>query len=101
MKTRQPFPGLIAAASAAVAFFASLAFDVVAAQAQGAGVGRPPAQVKHFDPNGNLPSTFTLELRKGVTATLPFDDKRDFDEAKKGLIAEPPYKQIKALADVP
>jgi len=61
-------------------------------------VGRPPAQVKHFDPNGNLPSTFTLELRKGVTATLPFDDKRDFDEAKKGFIAEPPYKQIKADA---
>ena len=27
---------------------------------------------RHFDPNGNLPSTFTLELRKGVVATLPF-----------------------------
>ncbi len=98
MKTRQPFPGLIVAASAAVAFFAPLAFNVGAAQAQGAGVEHPPAQVKHFDPNGNLPSTFTLELRKGVTATLPFDDKRDFDEAKKGFIAEPPYKQIKADA---
>ena len=35
---------------------------------------------------------------KGVTATLPFDDKRDFDEAKKGFIAEPPYKQIMADA---
>ena len=30
--------------------------------------------------------------------TLPFDDKRDFDEAKKGFIAEPPYKQIMADA---
>ena len=38
------------------------------------------------------------KLRKGVTATLPFDDKRDFDEAKKGFIAEPPYKQIMADA---
>ena len=56
------------------------------------------AQVKHFDPKGNLPSKFTIELRKGISATLPFEDKRDFDEAKKGFIAEPPYKQIMADA---
>ena len=68
------------------------------ALAQGAAVGNPPAQVKHFDPHGSPPSTFTLELRKGVTATLPFADKRDFEEARKGFIAEPPYKQIKADA---
>jgi len=68
------------------------------AQAEGAAVGNPAAQIKHFDPNGNLPSTFTLELRKGVVATLPFADKRDFEEAKKGFIAEPPYKQIMADA---
>ncbi len=98
MKIRRPFQGLIVAAGAAVAFFASLAFTSGAAQAQGAGVEHPPAEVKHFDPNGNPPSTFTLELRKGVTATLPFEDKRDFDEAKKGFIAEPPYKQIMADA---
>jgi hypothetical protein len=60
------------------------------AQAQGAAVGLPPAQVKHFDPNGKPPSTFTLEVRKNITATLPFADKRDFEEAKKGFIAEPP-----------
>jgi alkyl sulfatase BDS1-like metallo-beta-lactamase superfamily hydrolase len=29
---------------------------------------------------------------------LPFDDKRDFEEAKKGFIAAPPYKQIMAEA---
>jgi alkyl sulfatase BDS1-like metallo-beta-lactamase superfamily hydrolase len=98
MKARPPFPGSIVAAGSAVAFFASLAFNFGSAQAQGAGVEHPPAEVKHFDPNGNPPSTFTLELRKGVTATLPFEDKRDFDEAKKGFIAEPPYKQIKADA---
>ena len=56
------------------------------------------AQGKHFDPKGNPPSAFTMELRKGVYATLPFEDKRDFDEAKRGFIAEPPYKQIKADA---
>ena len=31
----------------------------------------------------------TIELRKGVSATLPFEDKRDFEEAKKGFIAKP------------
>jgi alkyl sulfatase BDS1-like metallo-beta-lactamase superfamily hydrolase len=97
MKAGQPFPGLIAA-SAAVALLSPLAFKVDVVQAQGAGAGNPPAQIRHFDPNGKPPSTFTLELRKGITATLPFDDKRDFDEAKKGFIAEPPYKQIMADA---
>jgi alkyl sulfatase BDS1-like metallo-beta-lactamase superfamily hydrolase len=53
---------------------------------------------KHFHPKGKLPSKYTIELRKGVSATLPFEDKRDFDEAKKGFIAEPPYKKIMADA---
>ena len=53
---------------------------------------------KSFDPKGNLPSTFTIELRKCVIATLPFVDRRDFDEAKKGFIAEPPFKKIMADA---
>ena len=52
----------------------------------------------HFDPQGQAPSTFTLELRDGLKATLPFADKRDFDEASKGFIAAPPYKQIMADA---
>ncbi len=69
MKTRRQFQGLIVAASVAVAFFVLPAFITDVAHAQGAGVGRPPAQIKHFDPNGNLPSTFTLELRKGITAS--------------------------------
>ena len=56
------------------------------------------ASGKHFDPKGNLPTKFTIELRKGVSATLPFEDKRDFDEAKNGFIAEPPYKKIMADA---
>jgi alkyl sulfatase BDS1-like metallo-beta-lactamase superfamily hydrolase len=52
----------------------------------------------HFDPQGQPPSKFTLELRNGLRATLPFADKRDFDEANKGFIAAPPYKQIMADA---
>ena len=77
---------------------AALCLVAGAAHAQGAGVGNPPADVKHYDPNGKEPSTFTLEVRKGVVAKLPFSDKRDYEEAKKGFLAEPPYKQIKADA---
>jgi len=98
MINMQRFPRSIAFATVTVAFSASLAFQVASAQAQGAAVGNPPAQVKHFDPNGKEPSTFTLELRKGITATLPFADKRDFEEAKQGFIAAPPYTKIMADA---
>jgi alkyl sulfatase BDS1-like metallo-beta-lactamase superfamily hydrolase len=53
---------------------------------------------QHFDPRGKPPSKFTLELRNGFKAELPFADKRDFDEAKRGFIAEPPYTKIMADA---
>ena len=53
---------------------------------------------EHFHPKGKPPSKFTVELQQRLRATLPFDDQRDFDEAKKGFIAAPPYKQIKAEA---
>jgi alkyl sulfatase BDS1-like metallo-beta-lactamase superfamily hydrolase len=71
----------------------SLAFDGGAAQAQDA-----TAAPKHFDPKGSLPSTYTMELRKGVSATLPLADRRDFDEAKKGFIAVPDFMKIMADA---
>ena len=53
---------------------------------------------KHFDPKGKMPSKFTVELQNGLRKTLPFQDKRDFEEAKKGFIAAPSYKQIMAEA---
>jgi len=55
-------------------------------------------QGKHFDAKGKMPSKFTIELQNGLRKTLPFEDKRDFEEAKKGFIAAPPYKQIVAEA---
>ena len=58
--------------------------------------GQATQQSVHFDPLGKAPSKFILELRNGVKAELPFANKRDFDEAKRGFIAEPPYKQIMA-----
>ena len=53
---------------------------------------------KHFHPKGKLPSKYTIELQNGLRKTLPFEDKRDFEEAKKGFIAAPPYKKIMAEA---
>ncbi|MCV2878019.1 MBL fold metallo-hydrolase [Sedimentimonas flavescens] len=53
---------------------------------------------KHFDAKGKEPSKFTIELQDGLRKTLPFDDQRDFDEAKRGFIAAPDYKQIMAEA---
>ncbi len=52
----------------------------------------------HFHPEGKAPSRFTIELRNGVKTQLPFDDVRDFEENKRGLIAVPPFKQIMADA---
>ncbi len=52
----------------------------------------------HFDPKGKIPSKFTIELQEGLRKTLPFEDKRDFEEAKKGFIAAPDFKSIKADA---
>jgi alkyl sulfatase BDS1-like metallo-beta-lactamase superfamily hydrolase len=52
----------------------------------------------HFDPKGTAPSEFTIELQNGLRKSLPFEDKRDFEEAKKGFIAAPEYKQIMAEA---
>ena len=53
---------------------------------------------KHFDPKGKEPSKFTIEFQNGMRKSLPFEDKRDFEEAKKGFIAAPEYKQIMAEA---
>ena len=53
---------------------------------------------KHFHPKGKMPSKYTVEKQQALRKTLPFEDKRDFEEQKKGFIAAPPYKQIMAEA---
>ena len=58
----------------------------------------PPGEIAHFHPKGKPPSQHTLELRNRLKTTLPFEDERDFEENKRGFIAAPPYKQIKADA---
>jgi len=84
------------------AAFAGLGL-VLSAGAWAAGAGgvlSDPGAAKgeHFDPKGKQPSTFTIELQKGLRETLPFEDERDFEEAKRGFVAAPPYKQIMAEA---
>jgi len=74
---------------------------IALAQTPGAGlkaVEQRASATAHFDALGKPASKFTLELRNGQKASLPFADKRDFDEAKKGFIAEPPYTKIMADA---
>jgi alkyl sulfatase BDS1-like metallo-beta-lactamase superfamily hydrolase len=73
------------------------------AQAQTPGMVLMPADQgagtrQHFDPLGKPASKFTLEIRNRLKAELPLSDQRDFDEARRGFIAEPPYTQIKADA---
>jgi alkyl sulfatase BDS1-like metallo-beta-lactamase superfamily hydrolase len=51
----------------------------------------------HFHPSDKAPSKFTLEVLKKAKATLPFADKRDFEEQKKGSIA--PMKDLTIMAD--
>jgi alkyl sulfatase BDS1-like metallo-beta-lactamase superfamily hydrolase len=41
----------------------------------------------HFHPKGKPPSEHTLKVIREARETMPFDDTRDFDEARKGFIA--------------
>ena len=52
-------------------------------------------EIKHFNPKGKLPSEYTIKKQQALRKSLPFEDKRDFEEQKKGLIAVPPFMQIK------
>jgi alkyl sulfatase BDS1-like metallo-beta-lactamase superfamily hydrolase len=58
-------------------------------------VGAPAA---HFHPAGQLPSAATIESQRAARAALAFEDRRDFDEARRGFVAAPEYKTIKTAA---
>ena len=53
---------------------------------------------QHFHPKGKPPSEHTLKVIRKARETMPFADKRDFEEAKKGFIAPLNSKIIKADA---
>jgi alkyl sulfatase BDS1-like metallo-beta-lactamase superfamily hydrolase len=94
MRVHQQFTS-IAGAAVLLAIWSSGVFAAGGAAA----VADPGAmQGKHFHPKGKPPSTYTIELQDGLRATLPFDDKRDFEEVKKGFIVAPTYRKIMADA---
>ena len=48
------------------------------------------------DPSGdaNPPSTYTIAHQEAMRKSLPFEDRRDFDEQSRGFVAAPSYRQI-------
>jgi len=52
----------------------------------------------HFDAKGKLPSKYTIAHQKMLRTSLPFEDKRDFEEMRKGFLAAPKYRKIMADA---
>jgi alkyl sulfatase BDS1-like metallo-beta-lactamase superfamily hydrolase len=68
--------------------------------AAGGGLGSLPyaeSPDEHFHPKGKPPSEHTLEVIRKARETMPFSDKRDFEEAEKGFIA--PLKSMVIRAD--
>jgi alkyl sulfatase BDS1-like metallo-beta-lactamase superfamily hydrolase len=63
-------------------------------------VATPPTggPTRHFHPLGQLPSAATMASQKAARASLPFEDRRDFDETKRGFVAAPKYTSIKTAA---
>jgi alkyl sulfatase BDS1-like metallo-beta-lactamase superfamily hydrolase len=89
---RRRFIGGLAAAGSAFTLPATLLGQESSQAAQ------PAEPLKgHFHPKGKAPSKFTIDILKQAGTTLPFDDTRDFEEFKKGLIA--PMKEMKIMAD--
>lgn len=51
---------------------------------------------RHFHPKGKPPSQHTIKAIKQDSENLPFSDKKDFEENKKGFLAAPDFWQIKS-----
>ena len=49
-----------------------------------------------FAPRGdtNPPSKYTIAHQEALRNSLPFDDRRDFDEQSRGFVAAPSYRRI-------
>jgi alkyl sulfatase BDS1-like metallo-beta-lactamase superfamily hydrolase len=61
-------------------------------------VDSAPSTTTHFDPKGKPPSASTMALQRALRKSLPFEDQRDFEEAQRGFLAAPDYRQIMAEA---
>jgi alkyl sulfatase BDS1-like metallo-beta-lactamase superfamily hydrolase len=52
----------------------------------------------HFHSNGKEPSSWTRAFQEEQRRSLPFEDDRDHEEARRGFIARPDYDRIMADA---
>jgi alkyl sulfatase BDS1-like metallo-beta-lactamase superfamily hydrolase len=92
MSTRREFIQSLPSAGAAFAVAGHVVLNESPAHAQ------PSAPLRgHFHPKGKAPSRYTLDVLKQASSGLPFADKRDFEEQKRGLIA--PMNELKIMAD--
>ena len=57
-----------------------------------------PAPVAYSHPQARPPSQATVALQRSARSTLPFEDKRDFEESKRGFVAAPTYTEIRTAA---
>ncbi len=90
MTTRRDFVQSIPALGAAFAVAGTLTLDESPAQAQEAPL------VGHFHPKGKAPSKHTRSVLDKARTELPFADRRDFEEQKRGLLAPMTEMKIKA-----
>ena len=96
MSTRREFIQSLPAVGTAFAVAGQLVLDDGPASAQT--LSQTSAPLKgHFHPKGKTPSKYTLDVLKQARTGLPFADKRDLDEQKRGLIA--PMSDLKIMAD--
>ncbi|WP_425043627.1 alkyl/aryl-sulfatase [Primorskyibacter sp. S87] len=93
MTTRRDILKAIPTVGTAFAVSGTALLDEAAAQTQEAA----PLE-GHFHPKGKGPSEHTRRVLDEARRTLPFSDTQDFDEQKRGLIAEMPDKKIMADA---
>ena len=73
--SKTPFKALIVLCTVSVTFGSAFAQD-------------------HFNSKGAEPSSYTAELQQQLRDSLPFEDERDFEESRRGFIAEPASRQI-------
>jgi alkyl sulfatase BDS1-like metallo-beta-lactamase superfamily hydrolase len=69
-------------------------FVFTAIVAAGLGSVSVAQEPQHFDRKGKMPSRYTIEAQQLQRAILPLADRQDFQEAKRGFIAAPPYRKI-------
>lgn len=72
--------------------------DASAADGNDSRQGAGAVPDRHFDPKGRMPSSFTVKLQNGLRKSLPFEDRRDDEESRRGFMAAPASRRIMADA---